>query len=58
MGQYLCLLFLEVSHLIFIIVTKPFKYRLNNFKAILMKILTIGLFGVDIALVGTKVYIY
>jgi len=58
MGQYLCLLFIELAHLIFIIVVKPFKFRLNNFKAIIMRVLMLALFVVDVALVGTKNYIY
>lgn len=58
MGQYLCLLFLEIGHVIFIIVVKPFKFRLNNLKAILMRVLMVVLFVINIALVGTKTYIY
>lgn len=58
MGQYLCLLLLTLSCLLFTAITRPFRSKLNNFRSILILVLLIGLFIIDIILVGTKTYIY
>lgn len=58
MGQYLCMIALNIACLLFIFIVKPFVSRLNNLRSILICLLMTLLYVVDIVLIGTKTYIY
>lgn len=58
MGQYLCLAALQLAQLTFMIITKPFKQRTDNLRAILIPLLTLIMYTIDIILIGTKTYIF
>ncbi len=56
MAQCFCLLALTIALMITLSIHRPFKYRLNNFRVIVIHLMLTALFVVDTALIGASSY--